>query len=83
MLAASKTALGAWSAVTEDRFETRSIPDLRGWMRRSPLLAAGLVLVAVATFGLPGWLAFEARGTLASLVAEGPRGGRPRARRAS
>lgn len=72
MLAASKTALGAWSAVAEDRFETRSIPDLRGWIRRSPLLAAGLVVIVVATYGLPGWLVLEARGTLASLVAEGP-----------
>ena len=72
VLAASKTALGAWSAVAEDRFGTRSIPDLRGWMRRSPMLAAALALTAVATFGLPGWVAFEARGTLATLVADGP-----------
>ena len=41
VLAASKTALLAWSAVTEDRFGTRSVPDLRGWIRRSPFLAVG------------------------------------------
>jgi len=72
VLAASKTALGVWAAVAEDRFGTRSIPDLRGWARRSPLLAAGLLLTALATYGLPGWVAFEARASVASLVAEGP-----------
>jgi NADH:ubiquinone oxidoreductase subunit 2 (subunit N) len=71
-MAASKTALIAWSAVAEDRFETRSIPDLRGWLRRSPILATGLVLTAVATFGIPGWVAFEARGTLARLAVDAP-----------
>jgi hypothetical protein len=65
-LAASKTALGAWAAVTEDRFETRSLPELRGWMRRSPLLSAALLLTGVATFGLPGWVAMEARVDLAA-----------------
>jgi hypothetical protein len=70
-LAATKTALAAWAAVTEERFETRSIPDLRGWMRRSPLLAFGLVVTTVATFGLPGWVAFEARDSIAGLVVDG------------
>jgi NADH:ubiquinone oxidoreductase subunit 2 (subunit N) len=72
VLAASKTALGGWAAVAEDRFSTRSIPDLRGWVRQSPLLAAGLVLTTLATFGLPGWVAFEARGSLATLAGTGP-----------
>lgn len=71
-LAASKTALGLWAAVAEDRFGTRSIPDLRGWLRRSPLLAVGLALTAFATFGIPGWVAFEARTSLATLAAEPP-----------
>lgn len=71
-LAASKAALGAWAAVTEARFETRSLPDLRGWIRRAPMLAAGLVLAIVATFGVPGWVVFGARGDLARLAASGP-----------
>ncbi len=71
-LAASKTALTAWSAVAESRFETRSLPDLRGWIRRSPILAAALALTVVATFGLPGWIVFGARGDLARLAAGGP-----------
>jgi NADH:ubiquinone oxidoreductase subunit 2 (subunit N) len=67
-MAASKTALGAWAAVMEDRFATRSIPDLRGWLRHSPILGAGLAIVMVATYGLPGWIAFSARGDLARLA---------------
>jgi hypothetical protein len=72
VVAASKTALAAWTAVTEDRFATRSIPDLRGWVHSAPILAAALVTIMVATFGLPGWVAFEARGNLAKLAAGGP-----------
>jgi formate hydrogenlyase subunit 3/multisubunit Na+/H+ antiporter MnhD subunit len=71
-LAASKTALLAWAAVAEDRFGTRSIPDLRGWIRRSPLLAAALVVTTVATFGLPGWVALDARIGLATAAAASP-----------
>jgi NADH:ubiquinone oxidoreductase subunit 2 (subunit N) len=72
VLAASKSALAAWAAVTEDRFETRSVPDLRGWARRSPLLAVALAITALATFGLPGWVAFDSRRSLAALVADEP-----------
>jgi formate hydrogenlyase subunit 3/multisubunit Na+/H+ antiporter MnhD subunit len=67
-LAASKTALLAWAAVVEDRFGSRRIPDLRGWMRRSPLLAAALLLATLASFGLPGWAAFQARLDLGRLA---------------
>jgi hypothetical protein len=72
VLAVSKTALAAWAAVAEARFETRGLPDLRGWIRRAPILAAGLAVATVATFGLPGWVAFEARGDLARLIAGSP-----------
>jgi NADH:ubiquinone oxidoreductase subunit 2 (subunit N) len=70
-LAASKTAVAAWSAVMEDRFQTRAIPDLRGWLRHSPILGAGLTVAAIATYGLPGWVAFEARADLAELSGSG------------
>jgi len=72
VVAASKTALAAWAAVAKDRFATRSIPDLRGWVHSAPILAAGLVAIMAATFGLPGWVAFEARGSLPTLAAGGP-----------
>ena len=68
-MAASKTAIAAWSAVMEDRFSTRSVPDLRGWLRHSPIMGAALVVAAIATYGLPGWVAFDARTDLARLAA--------------
>jgi formate hydrogenlyase subunit 3/multisubunit Na+/H+ antiporter MnhD subunit len=71
-LAASKSALLAWVAVGEERFGTRSLPDLRGWIRRSPLLAAALVLTTLATVGLPGWVALDARVGLAAAAAGSP-----------
>lgn len=72
VLAISKTALAAWTTVAEERFESRSIGDMGGWIRRAPVLAAGYVLVIVATFGLPGWVAFSVRGDLARLAAGSP-----------
>ena len=66
-LAATKTGLATWAAVVESRFGSRHLPDIRGWIRRSPLLGAALLVVAVASFGFPGWAAFEARITLAQL----------------
>jgi formate hydrogenlyase subunit 3/multisubunit Na+/H+ antiporter MnhD subunit len=52
----------------EDRFSTRSVPDLRGWLRHSPIMGAALIVAAIATYGLPGWVAFEARTDLARLA---------------
>jgi len=48
------------------------LPDLRGWIRRSPLLGAALLLVTIASFGFPGWAAFEARISLAQLSGAAP-----------
>jgi NADH:ubiquinone oxidoreductase subunit 2 (subunit N) len=60
----SKTGLGAWSAAVEDRFATRAMPDLRGWARRAPILGLALVVIGLATFGLPGWISFDIRDSL-------------------
>ena len=70
-LAATKTALAAWGAVTEARFGTRSIADLRGWIRHAPILAAGFALTVAATFGVPGWIVFTARLDLARIINNG------------
>jgi formate hydrogenlyase subunit 3/multisubunit Na+/H+ antiporter MnhD subunit len=66
-LAATKTAVAAWAAVVESRFGSRKLPDLRGWIRRSPILGAALLVATVASFGVPGWAAYEARVSLARL----------------
>jgi NADH:ubiquinone oxidoreductase subunit 2 (subunit N) len=69
----AKTAFAAWAMAVRIRFGTRRIPELSGWARRSPVLGLGLLLVAVATIGAPGLLAWEVRGRLIELtVAEGP-----------
>jgi len=71
-VAVTKTALAIWAAVVEDRFETRSVPELRGWLRPSPVLGVALVLILVATYGLPGWAVMSARVALAGHGAGGP-----------
>jgi hypothetical protein len=68
VLAASKSALGAWAVAIASRSGSRRLPDLRGWARRSPLLAVAFLLTAVATFGLPGWLAWEVRRSMPALA---------------
>jgi NADH:ubiquinone oxidoreductase subunit 2 (subunit N) len=60
-VAVTKTALASWATVVEDRFETRSVPDLRGWLRPSPVLGIALALTVLATYGLPGWAVMTAR----------------------
>lgn len=62
-----KTAFAAWAVAVRTRFGTRRIPELDGWLRRSPLLGAGLLLIALATIGLPGILAWDTRGRLVEL----------------
>jgi NADH:ubiquinone oxidoreductase subunit 2 (subunit N) len=69
ILAVSKSALGAWATAIPSRFGTRQLSELHGWARQAPLLALAFVLTASATFGLPGWLAWEIRRTLPTAAA--------------
>jgi NADH:ubiquinone oxidoreductase subunit 2 (subunit N) len=62
--AALKTGLAAWVATTRSTFGANRLADLAGWARHAPLLAAGLVVIAIGAIGLPGMAAFEARTTL-------------------
>ena len=71
-LAATKTAIAAWAAVMESRFGSHHLPDLRGWIRRSPILGAALLVTTVASVGLPGWAAYESRIMLAQLTGGPP-----------
>jgi formate hydrogenlyase subunit 3/multisubunit Na+/H+ antiporter MnhD subunit len=71
VLAASKSALGAWAVAIASRFGSRRLPELRGWARRSPILGGALLVTAIATFGLPGWPAWELRRELTSLATGG------------
>ena len=54
----SKSALGAWAVAMAARFGTRAgFATSSGWARRAPVLGVAFALTALATFGLPGWLA--------------------------
>ena len=63
----AKSALVAWAAAISWAFESSSLGDLRGWLRRRPILGIALVAIVAATLGWPGSPVFEARDTLVSL----------------
>jgi NADH:ubiquinone oxidoreductase subunit 2 (subunit N) len=66
-----KAALMAWVAAMAWMFGSSHLQDLRGWIRRAPLLALALVVVVAATLGLPGSPIFEARSTIVRLSVPG------------
>jgi formate hydrogenlyase subunit 3/multisubunit Na+/H+ antiporter MnhD subunit len=68
----TRSAFAAWAAVVRDSFWTGRLPDLRGWAIRSPILGVGLVIIIVASIGLPGFAAFQARSELVDLALDGP-----------
>lgn len=72
VLLATRTAFAAWAVAVRVRFGSHRIAELRGWARRSPLLVAALIAIAVASIGWPGLLAFDARATVISLAIDGP-----------
>ena len=63
----AKSALVAWAATASWAFGSSNLGDLRGWLRRSPILGVALVGIVLATLGWPGSDVFEARGTLVRL----------------
>lgn len=68
----ARSAFAAWAAALRATFFTGRVADLRGWAIRSPILAAAFVVVVLASIGLPGLAAFEARGALIDLTLDGP-----------
>jgi hypothetical protein len=48
-------------------FGSSRLQDLRGWLRRAPILGVALVVIVVATLGWPGSAIYEARATLVDL----------------
>ena len=68
-----KTAFAAWAVAVRTRFRTGSLPELGGWARRSPGLGLGLLLIVIATLGVPGLVAWEVRSRLVDLsITTGP-----------
>ena len=64
----ARSAFAAWCAATRATFWTGRLDDLRGWARHSPPLVVALVLVIVASVGLPGFAAWDARSTIVRLL---------------
>jgi hypothetical protein len=71
-LAVAGSALGAWVVAIHAGFRTRRLPELAGWARRSPVLGASLVLIAVAMIGWPAMSAWQARAAIAAGSLPGP-----------
>jgi hypothetical protein len=71
-LVVSRSAFAAWAAGLRLGFGTGRLAELRGWVARSPVLAVALGLIVVASIGLPGMAAFEARGQLVGMAVDGP-----------
>jgi len=53
-------------------FWTGRLDDLRGWARHSPPLVVALVLVIIASIGLPGFAAWDARVSIVNQLFGGP-----------
>jgi NADH:ubiquinone oxidoreductase subunit 2 (subunit N) len=70
----ARSAFAAWTAAVRATFWSGRIDDLQGWLRRSPPLAVAFVLVIVASVGLPGWAAWDARSSLIGLQFASPWG---------
>lgn len=68
----ARSAFAAWAAVTRTAFATGRVADLRGWAIRAPVLAVVLGVIAVASIGIPGLAAFDARADLVDLALDGP-----------
>jgi formate hydrogenlyase subunit 3/multisubunit Na+/H+ antiporter MnhD subunit len=68
----ARGAFAVWTAGIRTGFFTGRVADLRGWARRSPMLAVALVLVAVASVGFPGLASFDARAALVDMAVVSP-----------
>lgn len=72
---AATAGLAGWAIVLVGAYGSRWLPDLRGWGRRSPVLAIALAAIGVAMVGVPGWPGFDARSALVDATIEGPLAG--------
>ena len=68
----ARSAFAAWAAGVRTGFWTGRVADLRGWARRSPILAVAFVLLVIASVGVPGLAAFDARRLLVNLALPEP-----------
>jgi formate hydrogenlyase subunit 3/multisubunit Na+/H+ antiporter MnhD subunit len=72
VLVVARSAFASWAGGLRVVFHTGRIVELRGWVVRSPLLAVAFGLIVIASVGVPGMAAFEARSSLVGLAVDGP-----------
>lgn len=68
----TRSAFAVWAGGVRYVAGTGRITELRGWGRHSPALLLALGLVVIASIGLPGFAAFEARASLVTMAVEEP-----------
>ena len=68
----TRSAFAAWAGGLRVAFGSGRIAELRGWAVRSPLLTIAFGLIVLASLGVPGLAAFEARRSLVTLAIDGP-----------
>jgi formate hydrogenlyase subunit 3/multisubunit Na+/H+ antiporter MnhD subunit len=68
----ARSAFAAWAAAIRATFFTGRIADMGGWVLRAPLLGVAFVAVVVASIGLPGLAAFDARTQLVDIALDSP-----------
>ena len=70
-LVVARSAFAAWAGGLRVLFRSGRIVELRGWMVRSPVLAVAFGLIVIASIGVPGMAAFDARSSLVALAVVG------------
>ena len=68
----TRSAFAAWAAAARTTWFTGRVADLRGWAVRSPMLTVAFIALVVASVGIPGTAAFDARFALVRLSMDGP-----------
>jgi len=68
----ARSAFAAWAAAMRATFFTGRVADMGGWALRAPLLAMGLGIIVIASIGLPGLAAFDARMQLVDIALDPP-----------
>lgn len=68
----ARSAFAAWAGAMRATYVTSRIGDLRGWALRSPVLGLAFGVIVVASIGLPGLAAYDARSRLVDLALDGP-----------
>lgn len=66
-----RSAFAAWAVAVRAAFGTRRIDELGGWVVRAPILALAFGVIVIASIGLPGFVAWQARATLIDLTLDG------------